>query len=118
MDAHTLLMTTIAFFVPAMAMLVGHWFPWRKLFGRELTRLQAYAYGVGWIVGVACIVLAIWQDWFAIAVIIASTSGAALATLSAYALDTWAEQRHKLLDEQDKAAYAGLRNINQTDSAD
>jgi hypothetical protein len=118
MNPHVTAAIIIGFLVPAMAMLAGHWFPWKKLFGRELTRIQAYAYGTGWIVGVPCIVLAIWQEWLAIVVIIASTSGAALATLAAYALDTWAEQRHQLLDEQDRASYASLRNINQADSAD
>lgn len=39
--------------VPALAMLAAHWFPWRVFLGRDLGRIECYAWGTAWIVGVA-----------------------------------------------------------------
>lgn len=108
----------LALIIPALAMFAGHWFPWRKAIGRDLTRLEAYAYGVGWIVGIPCIIFAIWQQWNAIAVVIVAAGGAGAATLSAYAIDNVIEQRHRYLDEQDKSNHAGHRNTDSIDLAD
>lgn len=118
MDVHLAIVVGIAFSVPFMAMLAGHWFPWRKLKGSDLTRIQAYSYGTAWIVGFPVIIYVIWQQWDTIAVLVAATAGAGLATLLAYAADAWMEQRHRLLDEQDKAAYATTRGHESVDLAD
>ena len=43
----------------ASLILIGHWFPWRALLGRELRRLEAYTYGVVVIALAAIIPLAL-----------------------------------------------------------
>lgn len=39
--------------VPGLAMAAAHWFPWRAVLGRDLNRLESYAWGCAWIVGIA-----------------------------------------------------------------
>ena len=46
-----LLLVAVAAVVPGLAMMMAHWFPWRALLGRDLGRLECYAWGTAWIVG-------------------------------------------------------------------
>lgn len=109
MEIHMLTTIILCVLIPAMGIYAGHWFPWRKVAGRDLTRIEAYIYGTAWVVGVPLIFMSIWQEWLAVGVIVAAVGGAGFATVSAYAIDGWAEQKHRLLDEKDKAQYANYR---------
>lgn len=87
--------------LPFLAIWAGHWFPWRKLLGRDLRRPEAYAYGVICVVGMPLIIMALNGDWFPALLITASTLGAGIATLLAYGVDAWAEMRHRAKDLED-----------------
>lgn len=78
----------------ALLLLVGHWLPWPK----KLPRLLAYAYGVGCILlGLAVWLLpADWRTWLGIG---AFCAAGGLATLAAYAYDTW--RNHEILKSHD-----------------
>lgn len=104
--------------LPALGIGLGHWFPWRKVIGHDLSRLQAYAYGVLWIVAMPVVVmLAQGATGYALLLLL-SVASAGGATLLAYAIDTWIETKHKLLDEKDRAIYASHRHADEAPLAD
>lgn len=84
----------------------GHWFPWPLLFHRQLHRLEAYLFGVGAILGPACAVLALHDNWQAIALLAACAASAGLMTAAAKAIDTVAAWRNELLDRRSRDAKA------------
>lgn len=94
------------FILAAALILAGHWFPWRLLIGRELHRLEAYAYGVGVFLLVAGAGLASVGYWSALVIVGAVWLAEGLATVGAYAIDHWAKQRHALQDAKERAEYA------------
>ena len=88
----------IGLILPFLAIWAGHWFPWRKLIGRDLSRPEAYIYGVTCIIGVPIVILIAYHLWFPVLLVSAGVVGAGAGTLSAYAIDTWAEMRHRNID--------------------
>lgn len=71
-------------------MAAAHWFPWRRLLGRDLHQLEAYAIGSGAIVGTAAatIVQDEGGDRYDHATMLLFAAGSAgIITLAAYALD-------------------------------
>lgn len=90
----------------AALILAGHWFPWRLLLGRELHRLEAYAYGVGVFLLVAGLALAATGNYTGLAIVAVVWAAEGLATVGAYAIDHWAKQRHALQDAKERAEYA------------
>lgn len=86
--------------VPALAMLAAHWFPWRGLLGRDLSRIECYAWGTAWIIGVASAVMRMSRHIDAplapdeaatIAELSAASAG--IATIAAYLIDDWGAHR-------------------------
>lgn len=91
---------TITAIVPALAMLAAHWFPWRAFLGRDLSRIECYAWGTAWIIGVASAVMRMSRHIGApvtpeeaarIAELSAVSAGT--ATIAAYIIDDWGTQR-------------------------
>jgi len=108
----------ICFVFAWMGIWIGHWFPWRKLpwkNGKDLTRLEAYGYGVLWIAGLPSIALLLRGDIFAACLLLAVTLSAGLATIIAYGIDGWIDAKHEAADERDRANYAGTGHPFQTD---
>lgn len=96
-----------------MGMLIGHWFPWRLAIGRDLSRLEAYAYGVAWIVAMPMLIMAAQGQALYAALVGLSVVGAGSATLAAYAIDHTIKAKHELLDERDRANHAGVWNTDE-----
>lgn len=90
--------------------LIGHWFPWRAMLGRDLRRLEAYAYGVAVIALAAVIPLAMRGDFYAIIVLSVAIVCAGTATLAAYAIDGLIAARHDRLDVEDAHEHAAKRH--------
>jgi hypothetical protein len=89
----------------AALILAGHWFPWRLLLGRDLRRLEAYAYGVGVFLAVAGVALFALGQWTALIIVLTVWLAEGLATVGGYAIDNWAKQRHALQDAKERAEY-------------
>lgn len=76
------------------AMAIGHYFPWPKLLGRELSRPECYIYGTLWSAGLPTLFLVIadqrqihvrpivWAGLYVVALI-----SAGVVTLAAYQFD-------------------------------
>lgn len=104
---------TLAAAGPAATMIAAHYIPWRKSLGRDLHRLEAYALGTAAIIGGAVGTLSLADDAKqplsprqAAGIMIASATGAGVATLAAWAFDAVIERRHQRLDRE-------LRNASQ-----
>ncbi len=109
----------LAVLVPSLAMLAGHWFPWRKVLRRPLHRVEGYIYGVGWILLIPLAALTYAGLWDHAALLAGAAGGAGAATLLAYAVDRWTEAEHKVMDAQDKETlYAEIRCIHQDAASD
>lgn len=86
--------------LPGLAMMLGHWFPWRPILGRDLTKLESYIWGTAWIVGVSAAAMRISQrldqpltpDQCARLLELASVS-AGLSTMLAYLVDYYSARR-------------------------
>lgn len=86
--------------IPGLAMLAAHWFPWRVALGRDLSRVESYMWGTAWIIGVAGAAIRLSQRLDAPAtpdqsarLIEVSAASAGAATMAAYAVDAWGQQR-------------------------
>lgn len=83
------ILTGICALLPGTAMAAAHWFPWQRLFKRELRRLEAYAIGTTAIVGTAAIAIANSEgdgrDHSRMLILAAASAG--VTTLVAYAVD-------------------------------
>ena len=88
--------------VVALAMVAGHWFPWRYYTGRDLSRVGAYVYGTSWMVGVPLIICLLLGQVEIAGLFAASATAAGLATLIAHRMDETRERRHRELDEQER----------------
>ena len=44
--------------IPMLVLGIAHWFPWKKILGHDLHRLEAYAIGTATIVGTAAVAIA------------------------------------------------------------
>lgn len=95
----------VATIVPGLAMLAGHWLPWPTILDRRLRRVEAYAFGISWIIGTAAGLMRLAQRWRielepgdCATLVETAAASAGLATLAAYAIDAWTQDR--------KAAYA------------
>lgn len=94
--------TTIVLAIPALTMLFAHYFPWGRVFGRELPRPAAYS------IGLATILITVTGTWWATAepsslVVVlwfwAAATSAGLATGLAYLIDSAVERNHRKDDE-------------------
>jgi hypothetical protein len=106
---------SLCFVIPALGMLVGHWFPWRLAIGRDLSRIEAYVYGVTWIVTLPMMIMAAQGQAFYATLVGLAVAGAGSATLAAYAIDNYIKAKHELLDERDRANHADTWNTEPTD---
>ena len=102
----------------ASLILIGHWFPWRALLGRDLRRLEAYTYGVVVIALAAVIPLALTGNYYAIAALAVAVGCAGAATLAAYAIDGLIAARHDRLDAKDAQEHAVKRRSGITEFTD
>lgn len=75
--------------VPTVTLALAHWFPWRRVIGHDLHRLEAYAIGTATIVGTAATAMAGSEgDGKDHALLLTTTAAAAgLTTLAAWAID-------------------------------
>ena len=96
---HLLLIAVVAV-VPGLAMMMAHWVPWRALLGRDLGRLECYAWGTAWIVGTSTAAMRLSDragapltpgDSARMVEVAALSAG--LATIGAYAFDLWGDSR-------------------------
>lgn len=80
-------------------MLIGHWFTWQKLLGRKLTRLEAYSYGVAWIILIPSAFAGfLFGAWEIVGYYMLAMFGAGTATFIAHAIDAWIENKHRRMD--------------------
>lgn len=100
---------SISFLLPIVTIFAGHYFPWHKLLGRDLSRIEAYIYGVGTIIGsiiAALMVLQVagllLQPWIAALLVIVSAASAGVATIGCHMLDNALETKHKLIDTEEQ----------------
>ena len=89
----------------ALAILAGHWFPWRRLLGRDLHRTEAYIYGVTSICAPVLAAFALAGEGWAARVLACAVLGAGLSTLASKALDAAIEREHRIKDLEDKLNY-------------
>ena len=89
----------------ATFILVGHWFPWRKAFGRDLHRVEAYAYGVACIILPAIVAYQLAGTAQATAILLVATFSAGLATLISKAIDAAIDHAHHVKDLEDRLAH-------------
>ena len=99
----------LAICLPTLLITAGHYFPWIKLKGSELSRPQAYAYGVASINGTAVLLLVLLEvlscpvSTGAAALLVATcTLSAGATTVALYLLDHALETRHRLMDAEEK----------------
>ncbi len=101
------LLILIACCVPAAIILAGHWFPWPSVLGRQLSRLEAYAFGVATIYVVPLALFGYVTDQTQMmAIFLISATSAGVATLAAWGIDQLVERYHRLQDEKDAAESA------------
>lgn len=108
------LIVFIALTLPALILLVLHYFPWGSLFaGRQLSRLEAYSLGVTTIISVPfCLQLyaSTYVDLSGRVVanlFLLSALSAGLATMLAWGIDALIEKYHQIADERDRAMIMG-----------
>lgn len=83
---------------------VMHWFPWRALLHRDLHRIEAYILGIVAILAPAISLLWTQGNTGAIAIILACSVAAGVATIGAKAIDKIAEYRNELHDRRNRDA--------------
>lgn len=66
---------------------VGHWFPWARILGREMHRLEAYTYGTGGIYLGLLLICFLFQDFTAARWTAWVMISAGAATFSAWGID-------------------------------
>ena len=101
------LVAVTAALLPACLILAGHWFPWPSLLGRQLSRIEAYVFGVSCImlpatalaVNVTEAQTVVWLYWTA-------AIAAGIATIGAWAIDRLIAYIHGLRDQIDEARHA------------
>lgn len=98
-----LLAFMIAAMAPGLAMAAGHWFPWRRLLNRDLSRPECYIYGCCWIIGVPSTLLILAYHWqipasplVSVGLYITALISAGAATLAAYAIDNFTSTENDL----------------------
>jgi len=106
METHLYLSVLLCAVVAVFAILAGHWFPWKLVIGRELTRIEAYAYGTACIVTLPVVIMLTLSMVAAAMMLMASTLAAGAATVGARAFDRYTETRHKNMDLQRRLNYA------------
>lgn len=97
---------------PAATMAAAHWFPWRRILGRDLHRLEAYAIGTATIVGTAtaAILHSDGDSNDAAAMLVLAAGSAGAATAAAYAIDEIVGLRADLASQRAQGdALNGLR---------
>lgn len=79
----------ICFLVPGVAMAAAHWFPWRRLLGRDLHQLEAYCIGTATIVGIssAAITQSEGDGYDDALMLLSAAASAGGVVVAAYALD-------------------------------
>lgn len=108
----------LAIVPPFLAMLAGHWFPWRYVFGRNLRPLEAYAYGVSWIVAAPLMVMFAQDAWLYLLLLLGGVAGAGAGTMIAYAVDRAAKTHHEMMDAKDENAHAARWGFDQDVTGD
>jgi hypothetical protein len=93
---------TLAATFSALLIIGGHWFPWRALLHRDLHRIEAYILGIVAILAPAISLLWTQGNTGAIAIILACSVAAGIATVGAKAIDKIAEYRNELHDRRNR----------------
>lgn len=94
----------IAALASVLIISVMHWFPWRALLHRDLHRIEAYILGIVAILAPAISLLWTQGNTGAIAIILACSVAAGVATIGAKAIDKIAEYRNELHDRRNRDA--------------
>jgi hypothetical protein len=95
----------LAALITFLTLLVEHWFPWRMLIRRELTKLETYTLGTLAITLPQIGILLYWdaqQEALAMGVIVIAGG---LAVLGAYGIDRWMED-HRSAEEAEEREQA------------
>lgn len=92
--------------VAGLAMIAGHWLPWRFILGQKLPRLAAYSYGVAAMLGP--VLVALWLEGYfrPFWLIVTAAASSGIATIIGYMIDDAAQRRHHTADLEDKVRYA------------
>jgi hypothetical protein len=96
--------------VPAGLMAAAHWFPWRKVLGRDLKAMECYAVGTTIMFGTSMAVMSLSEgdkDDHIVMVALSCAAGG-VATLAAYDIDDRLAKRAELADKT--AQLEALRN--------
>ena len=95
----------------ALAILAGHWFPWRRLLGRDLHRTEADTYGVTSICAPVLAAFALASEGWTARVLACAVLGACLSTLASKALDAAIERVHRIKDLEDRLSYGKSERV-------
>jgi hypothetical protein len=100
---------SVLFFVAAILIGLGHYFPYDRFFHRKLNNIEAYTYGTAVICGLASVGFLFMGDMTAIAILLTVAAGAGITTIALYMLDGWTETNHRIEDAKDVADLASKR---------
>lgn len=97
---NTALLNGICVVFPILALAAAHWFPWRRIRGRHLHRLEAYAIGTAAIVGTsgAAIALSNGDKNDHVTMLALATAAAGGITVAAHAIDAHMKDRGDIAD--------------------
>lgn len=113
MNGNVRVLTGVCATLPAATMAAAHWFPWRRLFRRDLHKLEAYTIGTTAIVGTAAIAISASGDGSGHVhsrMLLWAAGGAGITTLVAYAVDEFIRLRGEI------AALKAEHNVLSNDS--
>ncbi|NSW52180.1 MAG: hypothetical protein HPY85_06725 [Anaerolineae bacterium] len=68
---------------------IGHWFPWEAWLKRRLPRLLSYGYGLVAVLVPASLVMAIYEQWIALAAVWGCAVVGGLTVVGGYGLDSF-----------------------------
>ncbi len=118
MESHMYLAVLMCAIVAALSILAGHWFPWKLVMRRDLTRIEAYAYGTACIVVLPIVIMVAMGMLDAAAMLVVSVISAGAATVGAKAFDAYVETHHKNMDLQRRLNYAESDRLDPSEMAD
>lgn len=102
--------------ISSLALLAGHYFPWRAIINRRLPRPAAYTYGVLAILLPASGFMALHGMIQAMAAVWAAALAGGGTVMLCYALDDWLENRRRRQEAEEREALT-LRQLDDQRSA-
>lgn len=96
--------------ISALALAFGHYFNWRGLLGRDLTKIESYVYGTAWLHAPMSVYL--WLAGYSQAVIVqwAVIAVAGAMLMVCYWVDSWIRHRNGRIDAEEREQQA-LRQV-------